>query len=455
MTVKLRFAPSPTGLLHIGNIRTAVLNWLFARQQGGTFMLRFDDTDRERSKVEYKDAAREDLSWLVLDWDEFAEQSARTARYDEVAAQLKAVGRLYPCSETPEELERRRRIQRAQGLPPVYDRAALRQSPAERAKLEAEGRRPHWRFLLVGEDEPAEVGLVVWNDLVRGEQAIDVAAVSDPVLVREDGSYLYTFTSVVDDVDFDITHIVRGEDHVTNSAVQVRLFAALGRAAPSFAHHSLLVGADGQALSKRLGALSIRGMREDGFEPMAVVSHAALVGTSDAIEPHQSMETLIAGFEFAKISRAPGRFDLQELEGLNAKLLHDMAYGAVSERLEAEGVGGGEAFWLAVRGNLTRLAEARRWWDVVSGPMAAAAVDDDGREVCAAAAELLPAEPWGDDLWPNWTTAIRDKTGKKGRALFHPLRLALTGAERGPELKDLMPFMGRDRVEGRLRGETA
>ena len=451
MSVKLRFAPSPTGLLHIGNIRTAVLNWLYARQQGGTFLLRFDDTDTERSRAEYKDAAREDLTWLGLTWDHLAEQSARTERYDTVAAELKAAGRLYPCYETPEELDRKRKIQRAQGLPPVYDRTGLRQTPEEREKLETEGRRPHWRFLLVGPDEPETAGNVVWQDLVRGEQVIDVAAVSDPVLIREDGSYLYTFTSVVDDVDFEITDIVRGEDHVTNSAVQVRLFAAMGHNAPNFAHHSLLVGADGQALSKRLGALSIQGMRDSGLEPMAVVSHAALVGTSDAIEPHQNVDTLVAAFDFGKISRAPGRFDVEELGHLNAKLLHELPFEAVQSRLAERGIDGGAEFWDAVRGNLTVFSDIDALWQLVSQPLAPVIED---AELCAKAAELLPDEPWGDDLWSSWTAKVRDETGKKGRALFQPLRLALTGQERGPELKDLLPLMGHDRVAGRLRGET-
>ena len=454
MTVTLRFAPSPTGLLHIGNIRTAILNWLFARQQGGHFILRFDDTDPERSRTEYKDAAKRDLTWLGLTWDDVVEQSARTDRYDAVAERLKSEGRLYPCYETADELERKRKIQRAQGLPPVYDRTGLKQSAQERAKLEAEGRKPHWRFLLVAPDECEGAGEVNWDDHVRGPQKVDVAAVSDPVVVREDGSYLYTFTSVVDDIDLDITHIVRGEDHVTNSAVQIRIFEALGAKPPGFAHHSLLVGADGQALSKRLGTLSIASMREDGLEPMSVASHAALVGTSDAIAPHQKIDELVAGFAFDKISRAPGRFDLDELKALNARLLHEMPHQAVAQRLKGEGVADddSEAFWLAVRGNLERLDDAAHWWKIVASPIVPVIED---KELCDVAAELLPDGDWDASLWSNWTGAIKQETGKKGRALFHPLRVALTGEQKGPELKELMPIMGYERVVARLRGKTA
>jgi len=449
MTVKLRFAPSPTGLLHIGNIRTAILNWLYARQQGGTFLLRFDDTDLERSREEFVEAAKEDLTWLGLAWDEMVRQSERTARYDEIAARLRDAGRLYPCYETPDELDRKRKIQRAQGLPPVYDRTGLKQSPEDRARLEAEGRRPHWRFLLA---EPGQTVTAQWDDLVRGPQAIDVAAVSDPVLIRADGSYLYTFTSVVDDVDLAITHIVRGEDHVTNSAVQIRLFEALGVTPPAFAHHALLVGADGQALSKRLGALSIRSMREDGFEPMAVASHAALVGTSDAIEPHASHESLIANFAFTKVSRAPARFDLADLEGLNARLLHETPFEAVRDRLGFDDDETGRAFWLAVRGNIARFSDVEAWRRVVFEPLTPVIEDAD---FCAKAADLLPPEPWDEGTWSQWTGAVREATGAKARALFHPIRKALTAADRGPELKDLLPLIGRARAAARLNGETA
>jgi glutamyl-tRNA synthetase len=444
-TVKVRFAPSPTGRLHIGNIRPAVFNWLFARREGGTFLLRFDDTDLERSKEEYVTGIREDLTWLGLGWDEEFRQSERFAFYEETAEKLKAAGRLYACYETPEELERRRKRQMARGMPPVYDRAALNHTEKEKQELKAEGRKPHWRFLL--EQRPTD-----WKDLIRGPQEIDAASLSDPVLIREDGTPLYTFTRVADDADTGVTHIIRGEDHVTNTAVQLQIFEALGAAAPVFAHHNLLVGAQGEALSKRLGSLSIKGLREEGFEPLAVMTHASLIGTSEALAPKDSLEALAGLFDFAKVSRAPARFDPEELKGLNAKLLHTMPFAAAEERLRARGIEGGEAFWLAVRANLEVFADADRWWAVVRGPLQPM-IEDSG--FCGKALALLPPEPWDLTTWAKWTEAVKQATGAKGRALFHPLRLALTGLDRGPELKELLPLIGHARAAARLGGEAA
>lgn len=456
MTVRLRFAPSPTGRIHIGNIRTAVLNYLFALKSGGELMLRLDDTDRERSTDAFAQGIRDDLNWLGFVWSREARQSDRTARYDEAAAQLKKSGRLYPCFETADELDRKRKRQHAAGKPPVYDRSSLKLSEGERGKLEAEGRRPHWRFQLANTKNPGhlvpEPTPIRWPDLVRGAQSVDAGSLSDPVLVREDGTYLYTFTSVVDDIDFDITHIVRGEDHVTNTGVQIDIFKAMGAAPPEFAHHSLLIGADGHALSKRLGALSVLSFREAGLEPMAVMSHAALVGTSDAIEPHARVEELAALFSLDKISMAPGRFDIEDLRGLNAKLLHKAAYEAVSQRLDGIGVGGGQAFWMAVRGNIGVLSDAGNWWKVVAAPLAPVIED---AAFAAKAAQVLPPEPWDETTWGTWTAAVKTATGAKGKALFHPLRLALTAQESGPEIKSLLPFIGRTRTLARLNGETA
>lgn len=453
MSTSLRFAPSPTGRLHIGNVRTAVLNYLFAMKTGGRFMLRLDDTDRERSSEEFAEGIRQDLTWLGLSWSREERQSDRIARYSEAAEELKASGRLYPCYETEEELDRRRKLQLAMGRPPIYDRAALKIPELERKVLEAEGRRPHWRFRLA--NTSAEHGLVPqptivsWNDHIRGDQTVDIGSLSDPVLVRADGTFLYTVTSVVDDIDFGITDVIRGEDHVTNTAVQIGIFEALGEEPPAFAHHSLLIGADGHALSKRLGALSIQSFREAGLEPMAVVSHAALIGTSDAIEPHADMKELAALFELAKISMAPGRFDLEDLKGLNAKLLHKLYYSDVKERLAEMGVGGGAAFWEAVRGNLAILSDASGWWQIASGSIVPVIED---KAFCANAAALLPPEPWDSKTWSEWTDAVKRETGAKGKALFHPLRLALTGRESGPELKVLLPIIGRARAESRLLG---
>ena len=451
----LRFAPSPTGRIHIGNVRTATLNWLFALKSGGTFILRLDDTDRERSTEDFAQGIRDDLAWLGFTWDREERQSKRTARYDAAAEKLKAAAILYPCYESEDELDRKRSRQRALGKPPVYDRSGLKLSDGERAKLEAEGRTPHWRFRLP--NTSAETGLapqptiVSWNDLIRGDQTVDLGSLSDPVLIRADGTYLYTFTSVVDDIEFGMTHIIRGEDHVTNTGVQIAIFEALGSEAPAFGHHSLLIGADGQALSKRLGALSVESFRTAGLEPMAVLSHAALVGTSDAIEPHRDPRALAELLDFGKISTAPGRFDLDELKALNAKLLHKLPYDDVAARLGAMGVGGGAAFWEAVRGNVTVLSDAKTWWQVVDGTIVPVIED---RTILGEAAKVLPAGPWSSATWGEWTNAVKAATGAKGKALFHPLRLALTGAEQGPELKALLPLIGREKVLARLGGNA-
>jgi len=444
-TVKVRFAPSPTGRLHIGNIRPAVFNWLFARREGGTFLLRFDDTDLERSKEEFVTGIRDDLNWLGLTWDAEFRQSERFAFYKETAEKLKEAARLYACYETADELERRRKRQMARGQPPVYDRAALKLTKEEKREFEAQGRQPHWRFLL----EQRRTG---WDDLIRGPQEIDAASISDPVLVREDRTPLYTFTSVADDADVGITHIIRGEDHVTNTAVQIQIFEALGAAVPAFAHHNLLTGAQGEALSKRLGSLSIKGLREEGLEPLAVMTHASLIGTSDALQPQESLDALAKLFDFSKVSRAPARFDPEELKGLNAKLLHGMPYASAADRLRARGISGGEPFWLAVRANLGVFADADQWWAVVDGKIEPVIEDAAFTDQ---ALTLLPPEPWDSGTWPKWTEAVKQATGVKGRALYHPLRLALTGLERGPELKELLPLLGHKKAAARLSGKKA
>jgi glutamyl-tRNA synthetase len=434
----VRFAPSPTGRIHIGNARTAILNWLFALKSGGEFILRYDDTDVARSTKEFADGIAGDLAWFGIKPARVEWQSRRFGRYGEVAEKLKAAGRLYPCFETADELDRRRKRQLARGAPPVYDRAALRLTPADIEKLAAEGRKPHWRFKLDGRQ-------VAWTDLIRGPQLIDTTGLSDPVLVREDRSYLYTLPSVIDDIDFRITHVIRGEDHVVNTAVQIEITEALGATPPQYAHHSLLTGADGKGLSKRLGSLSVAGMRESGLEPMAVASLAALLGTSDNIHPCTDYQELVDGFALDKLSRAPARFDEAELAQLNAKLLHHMPWDAVKDRLpEAT-----EAFWLAVRGNIAKLSEAGDWRRVIEGPLAAVIAPED-REFTAAAKALLPQEPWDGQSWKAWTEAVKAATGRKGKPLFMPLRLALTGLDHGPELAQLLPLIGRNRALARL-----
>jgi glutamyl-tRNA synthetase len=445
MSVTVRFAPSPTGRIHAGNIRTAMFNHLFARRAGGRLILRLDDTDRERSTEEFARGIEEDLHWLGVDWADKVRQSDRFDRYAEAVEKLKASGRLYPAYETPEELELKRKRQLARGKPPVYDRAALQLAAEDRARLEAEGRKPHWRFKLEQRD-------VVWDDLVRGRQHVDAVSLSDPVLVRADGTYLYTMPSVVDDIDLGITHVIRGEDHVTNTAPQIQLFEALGAEPPAFGHHNLLVGADGQALSKRDRTLSIAALREEGIEALAVASYSALIGTSDPVVPHANLDELARAFDFAKLSRAPARFDPHELRLLNAKLLHMLPFSAVAERLAAMGVGGGEEFWEAVRGNVAVLGEAKHWWRVVEGPIEPVI---ENPELCRAASGLLPPEPWDEATWAAWSSAVKQATGAKGKALFAPLRLALTAREHGPELKVLLPLIGCARAQARLEGKTA
>ena len=448
MSVTVRFAPSPTGKLHVGNVRAALWNWLFSRKEGGAFILRIDDTDKERSTAAYEDGIRADLSWLGLQWDETFKQSERFGDYDVVSDALRGMGLLYPCYETAEELDRKRNLQRLRGAPPVYDRAALALTDAQKRALEAEGRRPHWRFKLSGET-------VRWNDLIRGETIVETASVSDPVLIREDGMYLYTLPSCIDDIDYAITHVIRGEDHVTNAGVQIEIMKAIidvrGKGSlPQFAHHSLLIGADGQGLSKRLGSLSIEQMRGDGLEPAAITSLLAKLGTAEPVLPQPDIMALAKTFDFAKIGRAPARFDEAELLQLNAKILHEAPYAALRDRLAAIGVS--EALWSAVKGNVAKLADAAEWKGVIEGAIDPVIEDP---ALCAAASALVPDAPLSEQSWTLFTNAVKEKTGAKGKALFHPLRLALTGREKGPEMAAIFPLIGADRARRRLKGERA
>jgi glutamyl-tRNA synthetase len=445
----VRFAPSPTGHIHIGNARTALLNFLFAKKHDGEFLLRFDDTDVERSKEEYMQAIEVDLAWLGAVPDAVLRQSERFALYADAMQKLREAGRLYACYETADELDRKRKRQQARGLPPIYDRAALALSSADRTKFEAEGRRPHWRFKLAPK-------IVRWNDLVRGDSHIDCASLSDPVLLREDQTYLYTLPSVVDDIHQEITHIIRGEDHVTNTAVQMELFEALAGAErlPTFAHHNLLFTANGEGLSKRSGALSIRALREAGIEPLAVAAAAVLTGSSAALHPVGSLDELKVSLDLSEISRTQARFDSSELAALSARTLHGLSFEGVKERLAACDIAGDKAepFWLTVRGNLSTFQDVSGWWRVVAENIAPVVED---AAFLAAARETLPEEPWDERIWANWTKVLKETTGRKGRPLFHPLRLALTGREDGPELAALLPLIGRAKAAARLSGLVA
>jgi len=441
MTTKTRFAPSPTGYLHVGNVRAALLNWLFARKTGGAFIVRIDDTDTERSEEAYVEAIREDLTWLGLSWDKTFRQSERQTLYDEAAEKLRADGRLYACYETPEELEIKRKLQLARRLPPVYDRAALKLTEAEREKYEAEGRKPHWRFLLNQRD-------VSWDDLIRGPVTIDTASLSDPVLIREDGTPLYTLPSVVDDGEMAISHVIRGEDHVANTAVQIQIAEALDYVVPTYAHFALFTGPQGEPLSKRLGSLAIRDFRADGLEPMALNSLLARLGSADPVEARLHLEDCVPEFDLSRFGRAAPKFDPEEVKHLNARILHATPYGDVAQRLKAMGLDDtDENFWETVRPNLAVFADVSAWAKIMHGPIEPVIEDAD---YLKEAAGLLPPEPWSDETWSAWTSAIKQATGRKGKPLFHPLRMALTGLDHGPEMKHLLPLIGRERALARL-----
>ncbi len=434
-----RFAPSPTGRLHAGNIRTAVVNWLLARSAGGHFLLRLDDTDLARSTAESAQSIRDDLNWLGMAPDVEVKQSDRFALYEAALARLAADGRAYRCYEIPEELELKRRVALQRGLPPLYDRAGLALTADDRARFEAEGRRPHWRFRL---DHAAPIN---WVDGVRGECHFDAAQLSDPVVRRADGSWLYMLPSVVDDIDLGITDIARGEDHVSNSAVQLQMFAALGAAPPRLAHMALFTGKDA-ALSKRLGSEGVESWRAQSVEPVAIAALLARLGTSQPVEPKAALADLLPGFALSHFSRAPARFDPADLLPLSARCLHLMDFAAVAPRLPA---GMTEAGWLAVRGNLNRIEEAALWQRVITGPIAPV---HENADYLAAAHAVLAGLDWGDDIWSRLVAALKDSTGRKGRALFHPLRLALTGQDTGPDMASLLPLIGREAALARLAG---
>ncbi len=440
MTITTRFAPSPTGRLHVGNIRTALHNWLWAQKTGGRFLLRIDDTDAERSEERFVEAIHADLAWLGLTPDAVHRQSERFALYRARFDALVAAGRIYPAYESAQELDLKRKILLGRGLPPVYDRAALRLTDAERAALAAAGVPPHWRFRL---DHDAAIQ---WDDLVRGPQSFDPATMSDPVVRRADGSWLYMLPSAIDDIDMGVTHVVRGEDHVSNTALQVQMFDAMGAALPAFAHAALLTGAEGK-LSKRLGSLGVDHFREIGIEPAAVRALLARIGTSDPVEPHDDAAPLIETFDFARFGRAPARFDEAELAQLNARIIHQMDFAAVADRLPG---GMDAAAWDAVRPNLETIADAADWWQVIEGPVAAPAPEADDRAFLTDAARIAAEIDWAGDPWHALTGALKTATGRKGRALFLPLRRALTGRDHGPDMAALLPLIGRERAMARL-----
>ncbi|MCW9043216.1 MAG: glutamate--tRNA ligase [Pseudopelagicola sp.] len=430
-----RFAPSPTGYIHVGNLRTALMNYLIAKKAGGTFILRIDDTDPERSKQEYVDAIQTDLEWLGITWDRMERQSERLERYEQAAQELRDKGRFYECFETPTELDLKRKKQLNMGKPPVYDRAALDLSDAEKDALRAERGNGHWRFKLDQER-------ITWTDGILGDLSIDAASVSDPVLIRGDGQFLYTLASVCDDVDFGVTHVVRGSDHVTNTATQIQIIEALGGGVPEFAHHSLLTGPQGEALSKRLGTLSLHDLRAAGVEPMALVSLMARLGSSDPVELRSSMDEVADGFEIGHFGSAPTKFDEQDLYPLTARILHEQPFEAMAEDVRAAGVPDdlAEQFWDVTRENIVTRKDLAKWWDLFANG-AEPVIDEDDREFIAQAMTLLPEGPFDGETWGQWTKAVKEATGRKGRGLFMPLRKALTGQSNGPDMSAVMPLL--------------
>ena len=442
MTLTTRFAPSPTGRLHVGNIRTALHNWLLAHKAGGRFLLRIDDTDVERSREEFVDSIHADLAWLALEPDAQERQSARLAHYEAAFERLRDEGRVYPCYETAQELELKRKVLLGRGLPPIYDRAALKLTEAERAAKEAGGIAPHWRFRL-DHDEP-----IAWTDGIRGYQHFEGAQLSDPVIRRADGSWLYMLPSAVDDIEMGVTDVLRGEDHVSNTALQLQMFTAMGAKPPRFAHEALLVGSEGK-LAKRLGSVGCEAFRERGIEPQAIIALLARLGTSLPVEPIAERQVLVDTFDLAHFGRAPARFDDAELERLNAAIVHQMSYADAKRRLP-EGMG--EDAWLAIRPNLMHVGDAADWWSVVTGPIEAPELSEEDRAFVAQAASALS---WSPDPWHTLADALKASTGRKGRALFHPLRLALTGRDSGPDMKTLLPLIGEAEARSRLERAAA
>lgn len=454
MTVTVRFAPSPTGYIHIGNVRTALFNWLFAAQKDGQFILRYDDTDLARSKPEFAEQIAVDLKWLGIEPHRIEYQSKRMEAYEKAANQLKKNGLLYPCYETAEELERRRKIRLGRKLPPIYGREALKLAADEIAAFEAQGRKPHWRFLLPNfADDPFTTRRteVVFDDAVRGKQAVDLASMSDPVLIREDGSYLYTLPSVVDDIEMGVTHIIRGDDHVTNTGVQIAIFEALGGKAPQFGHHNLLTTSTGDGLSKRTGALSIKSLNENGYEPMAVCSLAVLIGTSENVSPMQNMSALMERFDIASTTKSAAKFDPSELDTLNENLVHALTFDEVKHRMVQAGVDlddpRAEPFWQLISQNVKKVSDVGDWWPVIAGKKVDdATLESDDLDFVRSAFDMFPEGEVTSDTWKTWTGQLKAETGRKGRALFMPLRVALTGRSWGPELADLLPLLGREEI---------
>ena len=442
---KLRFAPSPTGDLHIGNARTLILNYVYSKSISGELILRIDDTDKDRSEERFYRSIIKDIEWLKILPSAIERQSSKTEKYMEIRDYLIKEGHLYPCFETDEELNRRRKVSLSSGLPPIYDRASLKLTKDEIREYEANGIKPYWRFKL---DRKS----ITWNDLIRGEQTIECNSFSDPVLIRADGTFLYTLPSVVDDIDMGVTHVLRGEDHVSNTATQIQLFKILGSNIPNFGHHSLMVQKDGSRMSKRIGSMSLNDIRDSGIEPMTLINYCARIGTSDSVEAFQSIDELVNNFSLAKISRSPARFSFEELMGLNKKIIQKLSFQTLDARLSDLDINGKDAeiFWDTVKTNINTINEAQKWWNIIKNNKINIDATDINRDFLKIAQEALPNAPWDDKTWSIWTENISQKTGLKGKELFLPLRLALTGENSGPELATFILLLGRELVLNRL-----
>lgn len=453
--IRVRFAPSPTGHIHVGNARIALCNWLYAQANNGVFILRYDDTDAERSRQEYIDSIRADLEWLDVSPNEIYYQSKRIYRYNELAETLKHRNLLYPCYETAEELDRRRKIRLTRKLPPVYDRAALKLTSEDKKLFEIQGRRPHWRFLLPNfENDPLQVKRteIHWDDLIKGRQTVDLASVSDPVLIREDGSYLYTLPSVVDDTDMGITHVIRGDDHVTNTGVHIALFQALGTKLPIFAHMNLLTSISGKGFSKRNSDLAIRSLRQEGFESIVIQCLSVLIGTSQNIRIYPHQQALLENFNLLDTSRSSAKFNPSDLLVLNSQFVHNLEYGEVKTRLEEFSICGekAERFWNAVKNNINKVQDSVLWWAILHDDQKFDVASYEDRQFVRQSLDFLPEGVLNDESWKIWTTELKKATGRQGKALFMPLRQALTGVEFGPEMSKFFPLLGRKKIVDRL-----
>ena len=442
MDVITRFAPSPTGLLHVGNIRTALIDWLFTRKLKGKFILRIDDTDLQRSTIEFEMQIKEDLKWLGLNWDQTFNQKDRVERYAQVTQYLIEEGRLYPCYETKEDLDLKRKIQLSQGRPPIYDRASLNLTLEELKKHELEGKKPHYRFKLNNKT-------ICWNDLIREDVSFEPNTTSDPILIREDGSWTYMLCSAIDDIDFNITHVIRGEDHISNTAVNIQIFEALDKKPPIFAHVSRVTSKTAE-MSKRSGGFDIKSLREQNIEPMTVINFLATIGTSKPASKFTDMESVIENFDIDNLSKSPSVYDEEDLWALNHKILSQLEFQDIQPRLD--GMNMDEHFWLSVRNNIGKFSELKTWYDICKQPVAPIIMDQD-KNFLLEASYLLSGHTFDESTWDKWIEVLKSHTPRKGKDLFMPIRMALTGLSHGPELKFLLPLITKEKSIKRLAGE--